>query len=429
MSDGKTSRRRFLGHGVTASAAAGVALSRMTAASYGRVIGANERINVALIGCGGRGRGIVRNMLKPAKFDTAVVAIGDIWKLQLETYPVEVEDVFGTKPKAYADYRKLLAHPDLDAVIIATPAHQHCGQTIDAVQAGKHVYVEKPIAPIAADLAMLNKCHDTVRASNVSVQNGSQGVSCPAARAVRQFIADGKLGKLFRIESTESWIRPYWIGYRGPTTEADTDWKAFLYNREYRPFDAHQHASWMGYHDFSSGAIGGWMAHFINFVHFVTGCDTPVAGTAFGGRYALNNDPRCDAPDQVTVILEYAEGFHTQFVSHFGSSINNETTMFMFEKGVLKTRFGHNVGNPTYSNEGVDNKTKEIKENKLLDADPPPTGTAHVESWLHCIHNGGQPTASMDFGYKQGVAVLMGDMSYTLGRKVTFDKAQREIRG
>jgi len=418
----KPTRRQFIRNGL---AAGGVAASGLTAASYARVIGANDRINIGLIGCGGRGRWVIANMVKPANANTALVAVNDIWKLRQDTYPAEVEKQWGAKPKAYADYRKLLNNPDVDAVIIATPAHQHAGQTIDAVRAGKHVYVEKPIAPIGIDLQTLNKCYDTVKASKLAVQNGSQGVSCPGARAVKQFIANCKLGKLFRVESTETSPVPYWIYYKGPKSEAETDWKAFLYNRKYRPFDAHQHASWMGYHDFSSGAIGGWMSHFINFVHFATGCDLPVAATTFGGKFALTNDPRCDAPDQVAVVLEYADGFHTQFTSHFGSSIDNEKILFMFGKGSLRTKFGHNVGNPTYSSEGINDA---IKPKKLLDFDPPYPGKAHVANWCDCIRNGGQPNANMDFGYKQGIAVIMGDMAYTLGRKVIFDKKKREIR-
>jgi hypothetical protein len=97
----------------------------------------------------------------------------------------------------------------------------------------------------------------------------------------------------------------------------------------------------------------------------------------------------------------------------------------MFEKGSLRTRFGHHIGNPVYSSEGVSDK---IKPTKLLEKDPPYPGPAHTKNWLDCIRGGGQPHANMDFGYKQGVAVLMGDAAYSLGRKVVFDKKKREIR-
>jgi len=425
MADRRTNRRDFLRRGLAAGAGAGLALSRFTASSYARVIGANERINLGLIGCGGRGRYIIQNMAKPADPNITLVAVCDIWKKRLESYPGEAEALWGAKPRAYPDYRKVLEQQDVDAVIIATPDHQHAGQTIDAVQAGKHVYVEKPIIGIAEDLAELNRCADVVRASKMVVQNGTQGVSCPAARAIRRFIADGKLGKLFRIESSNSLYRPYWVHYKGPQSEDETDWKAFLYNRKARPFDAHQHACWMGYHDFTAGTIGGWMTHFINTVHFVTGCGAPVSAVSYGGRFAPTNDPRCDAPDQTAVFLDYAEGFHTQFTSHFGSAIDEERTIFMFEKGCIKTRFGHHLGNPEVSSDGVDDK---IKPYKLLDQDPPYPGAAHVKNWLDCIREGGQPAANMEYGHTQGIAVIMGDMAYKLGRKVVYDKAKREVR-
>ncbi|HOW73333.1 MAG TPA: Gfo/Idh/MocA family oxidoreductase [Phycisphaerae bacterium] len=424
MSTTNPSRRTILRHGL-AGAAAGVAASRMTAASCGRTIGANDRIHLALIGCGGRGRYILQNMAKPCDPNIGLVAVCDIWKSHLANYTGEAEKLFGTKPKAYADYHMVLEDADVDAVIIATPDHQHAGQCIDAVRAGKHVYVEKPIIGIAEDLGLLNRWYDIVKAGTVVVQNGTHGVSCPAAKAIKQCIAEGRLGKLFRVESTETDARPYWVSYSGPKTEADTDWKAWLCNRKDRPFDAHLHACWMGYHDITSGTIGGWMSHFINMVHFVTGCDFPVSATAYGGSYALSNDKRCNAPDQAAVLLDYAEGFHTQFTSHFGSSLGNESTVFMFEKGMIRTRFGHWLGNPTLSSEGVNDA---IKPEKLLQEEPPYPGAAHVKNWFDCIRNGGQPNANVEFGYKHGIAVVMGDAASTTGRKVHFDKVKREIR-
>ncbi len=419
------SRRTFVRRGLVSGAAAGWALSRLSAASYARVIGANDRINLGLIGCGGRGRYIMEHMVKKSGVNAGLTAVCDVWKHRLETYPAEAEKLFGAKPKAYADYRKLLEDADVDAVVIGTPDHQHMGQTIDSVQAGKHVYVEKPIAAVMNEMADLNRCYDVVKNSKRVVQNGTQGVSGPAAPALKQFIADRKLGKLFRIESSESLVVPYWVNYKGPQTEAETDWKAWLYNRKDRPFDAHLHACWMGYHEITSGAIGGWMSHFINMVHYVTGCELPVQAMAWGGKYASSNDARCDAPDQVTVMLDYAEGFCTQFTSHFGNTRDSEGTVFFFEKGIVRCGFGHYIVNPAYSSEGVDDS---MKPKKLLDVDPQYPGPDHVKNWCECIRGGGRPNADMEFGYKHGVAVIMGDAAYCLGRKVAFDKASREIK-
>jgi predicted dehydrogenase len=185
------------------------------------------------------------------------------------------------------------------------------------------------------------------------------------------------------------------------------------------------HAKWMGYKEISSGTIGGWMTHFINTVHYVTECDFPTSAAAWGGKYAFNNDPKCTAPDQTMVILEYPEGFHTQFTSHFGNTIDDETTIFMFERGSIRTKFGHALGNPLVSSEG---SKDEIKPYKLLDTEPGSAAEAHIKNWFDCIRNGGLPNANVDFGYKQGVTVAMGDLAWETGCKVTYDKQKREVR-
>jgi predicted dehydrogenase len=424
MKSPKSNRREFLKKTLLTGAGAALVPSAFRSRSFAQPVAANDRINIGLVGCGGRMGSLVQEV-KRAGANATVTAICDVWDKQRDSWTTRIERMFGAKPQAYVDYRSLLEVPEIDAVIIATPAHQHCGQVIDAAQAGKHVYVEKPIAPLLESLEALNKCYDAVKKAGIVIQHGTQGGSSPATFALRDFFLDGKLGKLFRIESTISLYEPYWNQYTGPQNQSETDWKAFLYDKPYRPFDPDQHAAWMGYHDFSSGPIGGWMSHFSNFVHAVTGCGCPVAATAFGGIYAPTSDRRRTAPDNVTVLLEYAEGFYTQFVTHFGSAWNTETTLFMLDKGLVETRFGHNPGNPTYSSKGVN---ESIPETKLLEKDPPDPGLPHMANWLDCIRKGAQPHADMEMGYKQGIAVIMGDAAYRLARKVFFDPKEREIR-
>lgn len=425
MTPEKTTRRDFCRTAIAAGAAAGTFVN-WTAASYGRVLGANERINLGVIGCGGRGRFIVENMVAPANVNMAVVAVNDIWKHLMETYPDQLAQRFGQKPRPYAAHRALLDDKDVDAVIIASADHQHCGQLLDAVAAGKHAYVEKPIAPHMESLEELNKCYDAVKASTVVVQHGTQGSSSPATPAIRDLLASGRLGKLFRVEGSISLREPYWHFYtNGPETEQETDWKAFLYGKPDRPFDPDTHKAWMGYYDFSSGPTAGWMPHFIHLVHAVTGSGCPRAATAWGGRYCPNADPRRNAPDNVCVLLEYDEGFHTQFVTHFGSEHDTESIRFMLEKGLVKCRFGHDPGNPTFSSEGV---SEEMPAEKMLDEAPPYPGATHIQDWAAAIRNGSQPSANMDLGYRQGVAVAMGDAAYRLQRKVVYDGQGRAIK-
>ena len=229
------------------------------------------------------------------------------------------------------------------------------------------------------------------------------------------------------MEATETAYVPYWVGYQGPKTEADTDWKAWLYNRPDRPFDANMCAKWMGYKEITSGTIGGWMTHFINFVHFVTGCGFPVSATAWGGRYAPTNDPKCTAPDETMVILEYAEGFHTQFTSHFGSDIDNETDRVHVREGLHQDPLRPLIRATRWSPARA-RTTSSSRTSCWRDAEPPYPGADHVKNWFDCIRNGGQPNANMDFGYKQGVAVAMGDLAWDTNSKVYFDKDKREVR-
>jgi len=419
----RTDRRTFL-RGSVAAGMAGLTAPGLTALSYGRVLGANDRIAVGLIGCGHRGRYLVEHGIKASGDNAAVTAACDIHKSRLEEYAGVAGKMFGARPSLYADHRRLLAEADVDAVIIATPDHQHCGMGIDAVQAGRHAYIEKPLPGLACDLPDLNRLYDAVKASRVAVQVGTQGVSSPGAAAIRKVIEEKRLGRLFRVESTETLRAPYWVGYTGPETEADTDWKAFLYNRPERPFDPVMHAKWMGYIELTSGTIGGWMSHFVTLVHFVTGCKAPVSAVAWGGRYAPTADPRCTAPDQTAVLLDYEEGFHTQFTSHFGSDIDNEKTVFMFEKGCIRCRFGHSPGNPVLSTEGV---ADDPGAEPLLESEPPHPLTAHVKNWLDCARSGAQPAANMELSHKHGIAVVLGDLAWTLNRKVYYDPAGRAV--
>lgn len=169
-------RRRFIQRSLSAGAA-GLAATGLGAGAYGRAMGANDRIRIGQLGCGGRNRWHtqwVKNVADQA--NAAVIAACDIWKQQLESMGAHIKRRFDLDPKLYADSRQLLDDRDIDAIIIATPDHQHCAQLIDAVSAGKDAYIEKPIA---MELDELNRAQDAVRASKAVVQHGTQGRSSP----------------------------------------------------------------------------------------------------------------------------------------------------------------------------------------------------------------------------------------------------------
>jgi predicted dehydrogenase len=410
-----STRREFLQQGIVTGAA--LASAGLVSAAPG----ANDRIRIGIIGCGGRASYHI-NWLKQAGQNSEIVAVCDIWRQKREAGGAAVKAAFGSAPQLYTDYRKLLESKDIDAVLIATPDHQHCTQLADAVRAGKDVYVEKPIA---MELDELNAAYDAVKAAKAVVQHGTQGRSCAGATAARDFVQSGKLGKVLRIEESRSFYNPYWNGYRGPESEADTDWKAFLFNRPMRPFDSDQHGAWMGYRDFSSGTVGGWMSHFSDLNHYITGCSFPVTAVAQGGIYSPTSKKGRTCPDTVTAILEYAEGFTTSYSTHFGNGANDYIIWFG-TKGVMRTGApdGWPSGiEPKVSGEGSEHPEK-IKdpvalENKLVED--------HMVNWLKCIRTRQSPNANMDAGYKHGVAAILADRAFVEGRKMRFDPQARKI--
>ena len=426
MSD-KITRRTFIEKSGQSALWGGAVLAGATARSALAVPGANDRIRIGMIGCGIRTRGMTMREMpdEPKQHNIEVAACCDVWKQQVETRAALIKEKHGNDPKIYRDYRKVLDDPNIDAVVIATPDHQHCTMLIDAVKAGKDVYIEKPIA---MNMKELNAAYDAVKASKAVVQHGTQGRSSRGASAARDFVQSGKLGKILRVEECRSFYYPYWNGQPdGPEKESDTDWKAFLFNRPDRPYDRDQHGHWMGYRDFSTGPVGGWMSHFSDLTHFITGCGLPVAAVAQGGIYSPTSVKPRDCPDTITGILEYAEGFTTCYTTHFGNAANTYR-MFFGSKGVLN--FSSPEGGrdrdiaPVVSGQGSKHPDK-IKGKKRLESGQ---YEHHLTNWIRCIRERKQPIADMEAGYAHGVAVLLVDRAYVEGRKMVFDRERREIR-
>jgi len=422
----RITRRRFLEDSNALALAAGTAMAGALSPRAARgVVGANDRIRVGMIGCGGRNTWLVTKWLLDAskKLNAQVIACCDIWRQKRERAAAMIQDKFGVEARAFSDYHKLLDDPDIDAVTIATPDHQHCTMLMDAVRAGKDVYIEKPIA---MNIEELNAAYDAVKQSKAIVQNGTQGRTCAGAAAAREFVQSGRLGKLLRVEESRSFYLPYWNGYVGPEKEADTDWKAFLMNRPYRPFDPDQHGAWMGYRDFSTGTVGGWMSHFSDLIHFITGCGFPAAGVAQGGIFSPTSKKGRTCPDTFTGLLEYPEGFVTSYTTHFGNGAN-DYIVFFGTKGVMRTGAPDGWPNgiePKVSGEGSE-APDAITDKKDLQNEAVET---HMANWLGCIRTRKPPNADIVAGYKQGIAVLLCDRAFVEGRKMIFDQTHREIR-
>ena len=217
MNDTSTSavsRRTFLKTSATLTAGVALGAHHLTAAERARSIGANDRIRIGMIGCGDRGRtahmqGIYKH-LTATNFE--IVALADPWRIHREQANGMVKEWFGREAKLFTSYRDLLAMDGIDAVMIASPDFHHTTHLEAAANAGKHIYVEKPLA---MEMDKLVRAYDAAKAAQAAgsvIQVGTQLRSLPGIAGARELVQSGILGEITRIDETRNSEKPYWHG-------------------------------------------------------------------------------------------------------------------------------------------------------------------------------------------------------------------------
>jgi predicted dehydrogenase len=394
------------------------AATSLAASSYRRVLGANNRLNLGVIGCGHRG------LLKEAiefqnESNAQVMAVCDTWKQPREKAVAMVKEACGTAPEQFVRYQDLLALKTVDAVIIGTPDHQHCTMLTAAARAGKDAYCEKPLA---MSLKELNEAVRAVKSNNRIVQIGTQVRSWAPSVSGRAFVQSGGLGKIFKIEQSRNGQKPYWHSYgERPIAEADVDWKGFLMNQKARPFNGKQYAGWYGFREFSRGPHTNLMVHFIDLVHYVTGAKVPSSVVTMGGKFRFKED-EYTCPDSVECVLEYAqEGFLVRYNSTFGTGANSYLK-FIGTKGVMDAS---NWSKPwTVSGEGSSDPDRIQPGTAVPQVESP----HHMKNFFDCVRSRQAPNAPIEAGFAHSIATIMADLSFTTGRKVTYDPAKNSIK-
>ncbi|MBN2314349.1 MAG: Gfo/Idh/MocA family oxidoreductase [Sedimentisphaerales bacterium] len=407
------SRRRFL----KTTAVGAVALS---AASYARVIGANERISIGQIGCGGRGIGAhmkgVHEHQDTQNFE--ITAVCDPWRVRQEMASATAKEWYGRPARMFSSYRDLLALKDVDAVMIASPDHAHTTHLKAAAEAGKDVYCEKPLA---MRLDRLKDACDAVKKANIVCQIGTQLRSYPTFTGCRELYKTGILGTVGRIEQCRNSERPYWYGYMKDVNPKDVDWKEFLMDRPMRNFDPVLYSGWYGYREFSDGPVPGLGSHFIDLVHYITGAKYPKNSVCLGGTYTWKDEHNFTCPDHVHALWEYPEGFMVSYSTNFGNGSGNSFKIFG-DVGVLDMV---NWNAPILTAEGANSKKKgPIRGKNPVEEVQRPD---HFLDWLQCLRTRKTPNASIEAGYQHGVAVIMAMMSFDSGRRMVYDAEKREI--
>lgn len=427
-------RRDFLktsAKGVAGVAAASTAFNLLRPE---RVLGANDRVNVAVVGPGHRGRDLIRLFHEHSKdLNMEIVAVCDIWKEPRQLAAKLVEDLSGRRPKMVRNTDELYSMKGIDAVIIATADFQHAYHATEAVKAGKDVYVEKPLAHTMKDAKMVLKA---VSESDRVVQVGTQRRSGPNYQAAAEFIQSGKFGPITFVELVWNVNQPKrWRRFDElkRIRKEDTDWGRYLINLPYRPWNPRYYLEFRLFWPFSSGIPDQWMVHQIDTVAWFAQDPYPETCIA-SGRLEMWKDGRTN-PDTFTAVFEYSKGFQVLYTSRQHNSYGGVKELYFSNYGTLDLKRNKITGEG-----GLDARhSLDGKDHRLPDMDLPKattvtgvkatggTASLHMRNWMECIRSRKQPNAPIEAGYAHSVALCMAIESMQTGKKVRFDRATQEI--
>ncbi len=354
-----------------------------TAASYGRILGANDRIRVGGIGTGGRGQFLL-SLLNRLE-GNEIVACCDVY----EPRRLDAKAKYAKDASDCVDYREVLDRKDIDAVVVATPDHWHVTITTEAVRAGKDVYCEKPVTHTIEEGEPLIAA---VRESKRVVQTGTQQRSWDHFAQARDEIAAGKLGQV-------TLIRTYWFQNHIPSADRPThfdesklDWKRFLGPVADRPFDSDQFGNWRWYWDFGGGAMTDLFVHWVDVAHWIMGSDSPTRATATGLKAILLQR---QTPDTMSAALAYPSHVVVEFDSALLGYIEGGGLMIRGTKAAMRLWRG---GFAVYAEIGRYSETPD-PTNAIMQVKSTHDGTlTHMQNFLDCVRSRNAPNASVEIG-------------------------------
>lgn len=354
----------------------------LTAASYARVLGANDRIRVGAIGTGERCQYLLSLLNKAGGND--IVAVCDVY----EPHRDYAKSQYAHDAQEYLDHREVLDRKDIDAVVVGTPDHWHVPVTTDAISAGKDVYCEKPVTHLIEQGDALIAA---VRGSKQVMQCGMQQRSWEHFRQARDLIQSGTLGQV-------TFIRTYWYQNhlaQPEPSEIDTsklDWKRFLGSAPDRPFDADQYANWRWYWDFGGGAMTDLFLHWVDVAHWVMDNDAPLRATATGTKAILKMR---QTPDTMSAALSYSNNVVVEFDSALLGYLEGGGLVFRGPKGMMRLwRGGFDVYKevPRYTESPNPN-------DPVLQAKSTHDGALdHMRNFLDCVRSRKDPNAPVETG-------------------------------
>jgi predicted dehydrogenase len=442
----ENSRREFIKKAAAATAGAYLGAIGFSAKSYGNILGSNDRVRVGAVGFSDRLRYSLlpafQNHYQELNFD--MVAVSDIWKVRREEGQAYLKEKFAHDILACRNNEELYNSKNIDAVIISTADFQHALHAIEAVNAGCDAYVEKPFAETMEDNRAALKA---IKKSKRIIQIGSQRRSGANYQAAADFIKDGKFGAITTVELTwyvnqpGRWRRPALVAQM---LEQDTDWKRFLLNRPFEPFDARKHLEYRLFWPYSSGLPGQWMSHQIDTVHWFTGLKHPRSVVANGGIY-MWKDGRKNW-DTIAAAFDYgpdhdlSSGFQVTYQARMHNGDDNPKEIYYSNGGELN--LNTNMVSPKGGLTEVNAKAMSMLPNllppvSLADSTVKTVATAitggdastsnHMRNWMESVRDRKEPNAPVEAGYSHSIANIMTTAASRTGMKATFDEKTQEV--
>jgi len=422
-------RREFLTTSAAVAAATGPAVISAR--------GANDKVTIGWIGVGTRGNAGIDWLKKAAGDDVRLTAVCDTYDGYIARAKDRVQTIWGNAPAAYKDYHQLLADKSIDAVFIMTPEHLHHDMTIAALKAGKHVYIEKPLAHT------IEEGWDIVKAwkqAGKVVQVGTQNRSSSLYKKAKELIQQGMVGDVHYVRAF--WYRnglpnePSWrYAIPAEANPQNTDWNRFLGTAPKRPWDPHRYFQWRLYWDYSGGISTDLLVHQTDIVNFMLSKTVPKSCMCSGGNYrwTAKDDDR-DVPDCLSAVYEYSDKFHLNYSCYLGNEYftygeevcGNEGTIRVLKREDLyfepETYNSRREGAASRAPENIKARAK-IHINGPKDLNEADGAINHFRNFVQAVMGKEKVIAPPEVGQQAAISGHMATLSYKNQKKVVWDNA------
>lgn len=400
-------------------------------------LGANDRIKVGWIGTGNRGYHCMNQVYTGSPELIESVALCDTYKTWLERGRARVQQMGKNDPKLYADYRELLADPNVEAVVIATPEHLHFPMAMAAIKANKHIYLEKPIAHTIEEGAQIVKAAE---ATKLVFQVGTQNRSSKLYLRAKEMFENGEIGDVHYVRAF--WYRNFlptdpvpaaWRYVIPPDAGPETaDWNRFLGAAPKRPFSKSRYFQWRNYWDYSGGISTDLLVHQTDISNYVLGRTVPSTCMASGGVYAWGAPDDREVPDTLSAIYEYPDRFHLNYSCFFGNDHFGYGEEFMGYEGTISV---YNRQEMHFYPQKFSGRApakikarKEVHLHYLKDFNQADATADHFRNWLEAIQGKAKVITPARAGQLAAIPGHMATQSFLKGKKMLWDAKLEKYR-